>query len=144
MPASLQNRCHLNAAAAAEVMNQGYATPADLMTLTEDGVKDLVNHIKRNVAGVNVPFCAINSLLNFQYCAILTSCMGVPTPPNDYNQAKCDFVQQVRLDRQAWKQDNPDKPKEPKPLKDFKKWRNWWNDFDAYMSRCKGAAKVPL
>ena len=60
-------------------MNQGYATLADLMTLTKDGVKDLVNYINRNVAGVNAPFRIIDGLLNFCYWAILTSCMGVTT-----------------------------------------------------------------
>ena len=80
MQAALQNQCYLNAAAAAKIMNQGYATPADLMTLTEDGVKDLVNHINHNIAGVNMPFCAIDGLLNFQYWAILTNRVGIPTP----------------------------------------------------------------
>ena len=120
MQAALQNHCNLNAAAAAKIINQGYDTPTDLTTLTEEGVKDLVAHINQNVNNVNVPFRAIDGLLNFRYWVILTERMGIATLPADYNQVEKDFVLKVRRDRKAWKLANPNKPTKPKALKDLK------------------------
>ena len=121
MQAALQNHCNLNSAAAAKIIAQGYNTPAELTTLSKDGVKNLVNHINRNVAGVNVPFRAIEGLLNFRYWVVLTKCMGVATLPGDYDQAERDFVAEVCKDYQAWKLANSDEHEAPKPLHDFKK-----------------------
>ena len=134
MQAALQNHCNLNATAAAEIIAQGYNNLSKLTTLMEDEVKDLVNHITCNVASVNIPFCAIEGLLDFRYWVILTESMGVATPPQGYNQAERDFVKEVRRDRHAWKLANPNKSEAPKALRNFKEWRSWWNTFDAYMS----------
>ena len=103
--------------------------------------------LKRIASGgkVAVPGMDASRLSAFQYWAEHRRRLGRQLDPALFTASVCTDWIRRRAELEAVKEDaSEDRPQEPEKFKDVKKWKQFRDDFDSYLSRLKGANRVPL
>jgi hypothetical protein len=146
-------RIGINPNTCAALVENGFEVITDLANVQESDLDKLPKHLSSwrnpNAAPgdqVRIPFVSLEKLKAMRYWVLSERCLGTLTPSAAaFTNAELD---RIMLEMQA---DNDYKAatadtevNKPVALADLSKWTKFWELLTTYLSRVKGAAKVPL
>ena len=148
MDLALQH-CGFNAQIVQYLVNQGFATPSDLLLASESDLESIARAVARNpprnMQQVNMSFIALKNLMGLRFWADERRRTGYDADPEDFDEddvpvftAKC---QEYNEQKQAAKDEDASKPE---GLKKLTNWALWSESFQNYLRQILSAAKIPL
>ena len=141
--------CGFNAQTIRYLINQGFATPGDLLLATESELNSIATSVARNpprnMPQVNMPFMALKNLKGLRFWADERKRTGLDAAADDFTEedvisftAKCQEYNELK---DAAKDEDASKPD---VLKKLTGWALWNESFHNYLRQIVGAAKIPL
>jgi hypothetical protein len=141
--------CGFNAQTTQYLIDQGFATPNDLLLASESDLESIARAVARNpprgMAQVNMPFIAVKNLKGLRFWADERKRTGYDADPDDFAAedvpvftAKC---QEYNDQKEAAKDEDASKPE---GLKRLTSWALWNESFQNYLRQILSAAKIPL
>jgi hypothetical protein len=143
-------RCGFNPATVNYLIDQGFASPSDLMLASESDLDSMARTVARGqirgaAANVTMPFIALKNLKGFRFWADERKRIGFDAAPEHFFvelvpvfTAKC---QEYQEQKEAAKDEDASKPDS---LKKLVNWALWNESFQNYLRQILSAAKIPL
>ena len=150
--ANALNRIGINAATRAAIVDNGFQSILDLVTVQDEDLDKLPKHLDAwrdptapPNAQVRIPFVSLTKLKTMRYWVLAQRCIGVVVSANDFTE---DVIQEVltrmKADKDYKKATEDTDITKPAKLTDLVKWIKFWDLFTTYLGRVKGAALTPL
>ena len=136
-----------NRATAEVIVDQGFTSPATLLTVTEDSLSDMTRQVARNnpPKGVNFPFVSVNLLKGFRHWAASQLRCGLEANSEDFSRVKAEeAVERMQEEKKLMDGMDAMTPKKPEVLKNLSSWVKWWESWDNYIYHFRAEAKCPL
>ena len=136
-----------NRATAEVIVDQGFSSPAMLLTVTEDSLSDMTRQVARNnpPKGVNFPFVSVNLLKGFRHWAASQIRCGLEANSEDFSRAKAEeAVERMQEEKKLVDGMQAMTPKKPEVLKNLSSWVKWWESWENYIYHFRAEAKCPL
>ena len=147
------NRIGINAATRAAIVENGFQTILDLVTVQDDDLDKLPKHLEAwrdpvaaPNAQVRIPFVSLTKLKAMRYWVLVQRCIGVVSPSaNDFtDNVVTEVLTRMKVDKDYKKATEDTDITKPVKLTDLVKWIKFWELFTTYLGRVKGAALTPL
>ena len=136
-----------NRLTAEAIVDQGFRSPAMLLTVTEGSISDMARQVARSnpPKGVTFPFVSVNLLKGFRHWAASQIRCGLEANSEDFSRAKAEeAVERMQEEKKLVDGMDAMTPKKPEVLKNLSSWVKWWESWDNYIYHFRAEARCPL
>ena len=139
-------RCGFNLATSDFIMGQGYDSPEELLSVSEDDLDLMIKSASRHPpVDVQFPSLPIRKLYVLRFWAAERLRVGLPMSPILFTeQVMNEYATLMRSDEVEIEARKNQDPTKPDAIKNEKDWFKFWEKFKNYLGRIRGAAKIPL
>jgi hypothetical protein len=146
-------RIGINAATRAAIVENGFVTVIDLVSVQDKDFDKLPKHLEawkvpdaNQNAQVRIPFLSLAKLKAMRYWVLAQRCIGVDSPDvNDFaGQVIEETLARMKADSDYKLATEDASIRKPEKLTDLAKWTKFWELLTTYLGRVKGAALTPL